>query len=182
MPTVLTLPDRMLRRVDAALGEVILGTAARLIFAGVLLMYFWKSALTKLGDGIMGLFAPSTSAYVQIFPKAVEAASYDISQLSLFHWAVALAGTWAEFVLPALIVLGLFTRLAALGMIAFIVVQSIVDITGHNAAPADIGGWFDGASGALIADQRALWLFLLICLVVKGGGPLALDKVLAARA
>lgn len=178
MQYVLTLPDRAMSRADLAIGDLVLGTSARLIFAGVLFLYFWNSALTKLGDGVLGLVTPSASAYIQIFPKAVEAVSYDFSQLGVFHWAVAVAGTWAEFILPVLIVLGLLTRLAALGMIGFVIVQSIVDITGHNAAPADIGAWFDGASGALIADQRAFWVFLLGYLVIKGGGPLALDRFL----
>lgn len=178
MQHVLTLPDRAMARADGAIGDLLLGTGARLIFAGVLFLYFWNSALTKLGDGLLGLFSPSASAYIQIFPKAVEAVSYDFSQLGVVHWAVAVAGTWAEFILPVLIVLGLFTRLAALGMIGFVLVQSYVDITGHNAAPADIGTWFDGASGALIMDQRAFWVFLLGYLLVKGPGPVALDRFL----
>jgi putative oxidoreductase len=40
----------------------------------------------------------------------MEAVLYDTSQLGLFQWAVVVAGTWAEFVLPALIVLGILTR------------------------------------------------------------------------
>jgi len=88
---------------------------ARFVFAVTLLMYFWSSAMTKLGDGIMGVFIPSSGAYAQIFPKQLEAVVYDVSQLSIFHWAVVVAGTWAEFILPLLIVIGLFTRLAALG-------------------------------------------------------------------
>lgn len=90
----------------------ILPTLGRFLFAAVLLLYFWKSGMTKLGDGILGFLQPSVGAYAQIFPKAMEAAGYDTSQLSVFHWAVVVAGTWAEFLLPALIVLGLFTRLS----------------------------------------------------------------------
>ena len=52
----------------------ILPTLARFTFAAVLLMYFWGSAMTKLGDGIFGLFSPSVGAYAQIFPqKAITA-------------------------------------------------------------------------------------------------------------
>ena len=178
MQATLTLPDRALSRIDIALGDLVLGTRARLVFAGVLFMYYWNSALTKVGDGVFGLFQPSASAYIQIFPQAVEAVGYDVSQLSIVHWAVVVAGTWAEFLLPVLLVIGLFTRLAALGMIGFIFVQSIVDITGHGVAEADIGAWFDGASGALIMDQRAFWVFLLLYLVFKGGGPLSMDRLL----
>ena len=169
-------------RLSAGLSRIapaVLPTLARLVFAGVLLIYFWNSARTKLGDGIAGLFQPSDGAYIQIFPKVVEAAGYDFSQLGVFHWAVALAGTWAELLLPALILLGLFTRLAALGMIGFVVVQSLTDIWGHGVGGDDLGRWFDVASGALILDQRAMWVMLLLTLVLLGAGPLSVDRMLA---
>lgn len=153
-------------------------TAARVIFAGVLFVYYWNSALTKLGDGFFGFLVPSTGAYIQIFPKTVEAAGYDISQLGVFHWAVVVAGTWAEFILPVLIVIGLFTRLASLGMIGFVVVQSWVDVTGHGLGATDIGAWFDGNASSLILDQRAFWLFVLGYLVLRGAGPISVDAVL----
>lgn len=163
------------QRVVTMLGTLdwLLPTLARLVFAGVLLAYFWNSGMTKLGDG---LFSPSVGAYAQIFPKAMEAAGFDPSQMGLWRTLVVLAGTWAEFLLPVLIVLGLFTRLAALGMIGFVVVQSLTDIVGHGAA---FGAWFDRASDSLIADQRALWCLLLVTLVIKGAGPLSLDRILA---
>jgi len=160
-----------------ALAPVVLPTLARLVFAGVLLVYFWSSASTKLD----GLLTPSAGAYIQIFPRVVEAAGYDFGQLGLYHRVVVLVGTWAEFALPLLIVLGLLTRLAALGMVGFVVVQSLTDVIGHGVAGDDLGAWFDGASGALILDQRALWLVLLAVLVFKGAGPLALDRLLAGR-
>ena len=90
-----------------------------------------------------------------------------------------LLGSWAEMILPLLILLGLFTRGAALGMIGFIIVQSLTDIFGHGADAATIGGWFDRASDALILDQRLLWVFLLLVLVVQGGGRYALDHWLS---
>lgn len=149
----------------------------------MLLVYFWNSALTKLGDGITGLFSPSTGAYVQIFPRAFEAAGYDSSQLSLFQHLVVLAGTWSEFILPALIVLGLLTRLAALGMIGFVAVQSLTDLYGHGgiAHTETLGAWFDRLPDGVILDQRAFWLFALLTLVIKGAGPLSLDRVLASK-
>lgn len=155
-------------------GDVVLPTLARLVFAGVLLAYFWKSGLTKLGDGFFGFLMPSSGAYAQIFPKAFEATGYDTSQLGVFHWAVVTGGTIAEFVLPALIVLGLLTRISAIGMIGFIVVQSLTDIVGHGA---EFGGWFERMSGDLIADQRAFWILALLILVFKGAGPLSLDRL-----
>ncbi|MBT8456698.1 MAG: DoxX family protein [Rhodobacteraceae bacterium] len=164
-----------------AIAPFLIPTLARLIFAGTLFVYYWNSALTKFGDGITGLFLPSAGGYIQIFPKAFEAAGYDVSQLGTFHWLVVLAGTYAEILLPILIVIGLFTRLAALGMIGFVIVQSVVDIIGHGLGAADIGSWFDGMPSALIVDQRAFWVFLLLVLVLRGAGPLSVDRLLSRR-
>ena len=165
-----------------AIGPAALTTIARLIFAAVLLMYFWRSGVTKLGDGVFGFLSPSDGAYAQIFPKALEAVSYDSSQLGLFHWAVATAGTVAEFILPLLLIIGLFTRLAALGMIGFVVVQSLTDIYGHGVGGRDLGAWFDAASGSLIMDQRTLWVMLLLVPVFLGAGPLSVDRALSGGA
>ena len=153
---------------------------ARFIFAAVLLIYFWNAGLTKLGDSFFGFLNPSFGAYAQIFPKAVEAAEYDPANLSAFHWLVTVAGTWAEFILPALIIVGLATRLAALGMIGFVVVQSLTDLYGHGAIEhaETLGAWFDRFSDGLILDQRAFWIFTLVVLVVKGAGVLSLDHAL----
>jgi putative oxidoreductase len=165
-------------------GDDALPFLARLTFAGVLFVYFWNSGLTKLGDGIFGIFNPSLNAYAQIFPKAMEAVSFDVSQLTVFHWAVVTGGTIAEFVLPILIVIGLLTRLAAVGMIGFIIVQSLTDLYGHGAItdPGTLGAWFDGPSDALILDQRAFWVLCLAILVFKGAGALSLDRLLFKNA
>ncbi|MEL6701204.1 MAG: DoxX family protein [Pseudomonadota bacterium] len=180
----MTLPPfatRLSDRLDAA-APAVLTSLARFVFAAVLLIYYWNSGQTKLGDGILGIVRPDFGAYAQIFPKAMEAAGYDVSQLGLFHWAVVVAGTWAEFILPLLIVLGLATRLAAVGMIGFIAVQSLVDITGHGLDAASIGGWFDRDASALILDQRAFWVLGLLILVFRGGGPVSLDRLLFKHA
>jgi len=151
----------------------LLPTAARLVFAGVLAGYFWSSALTKLD----GPFSPTIGAYAQIFPKAFEAVGYDPGQMSFWQGLVVLLGSWAEVVLPLLIVIGLATRLASLGMAGFVLVQSLTDIFGHGS---DSGAWFDRASDALILDQRGLWMLLFAVLIVKGAGPLSADRGLMA--
>jgi putative oxidoreductase len=110
----------------------------------------------------------------------VEAYGYDPSQVPFVPWGIVVyAGTYAEFILPVLIVLGLFTRLASLGMIGFILVQSYVDIAFHGVDDKTIGAWFDRFSDAAILDQRTLWIFLLLTLVVKGAGAISLDALWA---
>jgi putative oxidoreductase len=170
----------LLTRLDAA-GDWLLPLLARFTFAATLAGYFWSSALTKLGDGLFGFLSPSLGAYAQIFPRAMEAAGYDASQLGLFHWAVVTAGTLAEFILPALIILGLATRLAGLGMIGFVLVQSLTDIIGHGADASAIGAWFDRVPDSHILDQRLFWIVLFVTLIVKGAGPLSLDRLIARR-
>ena len=176
------LPNSLIAWIEPA-SVPVLTTLARFIFAAVLFMYFINSGLTKIPDGFDSLLSPSFNAFAQIFPKGAEAASYDITQATVFQKTVILAGTWAEFVLPILIVVGLFTRYAALGMIAFVIVQSWVDLFGHGGwgDPKVLGAWFDGAPDGLILDQRFFWVFLLLYLVFRGAGPLSLDHLITRR-
>ncbi len=177
----------ILRAIDSAgdrlalLAPGVLPVLARFIFAATLLVYFWASGVTKLGPGVSGLLFPSDGAYAQIFPKALEAAGYDSSQLGTWAWIVTLGGTWAEFLLPLLVIAGLLTRPAALGMIVFIVVQSLTDIRGHGADAATIGAWFDRDASSVILDQRGLWLLLLCVPLFLGPGWLSVDRVLRPR-
>ena len=177
--TLTALHDAVFSGLERATVPV-MTSLARFIFAAVLLIYYWNSGLTKLGDGFLGFLFPSDGAYIQIFPKAVEAAGYDFSQLGTFHWLVVVAGTWAEFLLPLAIVIGLFTRLAALGMIGFVAVQTLTDLYGHGgiAHEGTLGAWFDRMPDSIVLDQRAFWVFVLLYLVFRGGGPLSVDRLL----
>lgn len=177
--TLIGLHGRFFTSIESRLDGWFLGLLARFLFAAVLLVYYLNSAATKVGDGIAGFFAVGDNAYFQILPGVVEAYGYDASQVPFFPWdIIVVAGTYAEFILPLLIVLGLFTRLSALGMIGFILVQSYVDIAFHGADAKTVGAWFDRFSDAAVLDQRALWVLLLITLAVKGAGAVSLDHVL----
>ena len=178
MNNLLTMYQSIFAKIETTTNNWFLPSAARLVFAGTLFVYFIKSGMTKLGDGFFGFLSPSTGAYGQIFPKAMELVGFDTSQLSWFHWLVAVAGTWAEFILPVAVLLGLFTRFAAFGMIGFVFVQSYVDVFGHGLGAKFIGTWFDSNPSAIIFDQRAFWVLMLLILVVRGAGPLSLDRVL----
>jgi putative oxidoreductase len=178
MRRLIALQDRLFAPLGS--GDAALAFAARFAFAASLAIYFFNSGLTKIGDGITGIFQPSLGAYAQIFPRALEAAGYDVEQLGVFHWAVVTAGTWAEFVLPALIIVGFFARLASIGMIGFIIVQSLTDLFGHGAweDPAVLGAWFDRMPDGVILDQRMFWVLTLAIIVFKGAGWLSLDRFL----
>lgn len=154
----------------------LLGLSARAVFALVLTGYFWASALTKI-DG----FGLSANAYAQVFPRQLEAAGYDPSALPLLAHAITAAGTLAEFALPLLIVLGLFTRLSAAAMLGFLAVMTLTDLYGHGAGPQTVGAPLDRDPSALLWDQRLLWAWLMAVLVQAGGGALSLDALLRRR-
>ena len=178
MHALLKLYNKPLGALEAILGPWLLPTLARFTFAAVLLMYFWSSASLKLGDSIFEL---GFGAYGQILPLAFDAAGYDTDNLTLFQKAIAYGGTYAEFALPALLLIGLFTRLAALGMIGFTLVQSYVDIYGHMADETAIGSWFDRISDSAIMDQRLLWITLFTLLFIRGAGPLSADRLIGLK-
>ncbi len=158
------------------------GLLARFVFAAVLFMYYFNSAKTKVGDGLAGFLTIDDGAYIQILPTVMEQYGYDASQIPAFPYQlIVYAGTYSEFILPVLIVAGLFTRLAAAGMVGFVVVQSYVDITAHGADEKTIGAWFDRVPDAAILDQRALWVFLLTYLAIYGAGKVSLDHVLGGN-
>lgn len=158
----------------------LLGLITRFAFAAVLWAYFLNSARTKVGDGFLGFFSISPGAYYQIALPAVEAAGGDVDAVAVLPWGLIVAmGTYAEFVLPLLIVIGLFSRLAALGMIGFIAVQTFVDITVHQIGAEAIGGWFDRFPDSVIADQRLLWIVPLSVIILKGPGLLSVDALLS---
>ncbi len=179
---IVTLHRTVFGAVERALEGWFLGLAARFVFAAVLWLYFLNSARTKVGEGLLGFFSISDGAYYQIALPAVDAAGGDVSQVAFIPWGLMVVmGTYGEFVLPLLVVLGLFTRIAALGMIAFVAVQTLVDVTVHQVGPETIGALFDRFPDSVILDQRLLWVFPLAYLAVKGAGAVSLDT-LAGRA
>nr|WP_170680379.1 DoxX family protein [uncultured Ruegeria sp.] len=172
MTALISTYNNTMEKVDLA-SNWLTPTLARLVFVAVLLVYYWNSAMLKI-DG--SIFSPSAGAFGQIFPKAAEAVLYDVSQMTFFQRIVIFFGTVAEFVLPALLLVGLFTRLAALGMIGFVWVQTLTDVTGHNVP---LGSLFDNAISLM--DQRVMWTFMFLVIVINGAGPISLDRLLRLK-
>ncbi|PKP63412.1 MAG: hypothetical protein CVT86_05270 [Alphaproteobacteria bacterium HGW-Alphaproteobacteria-8] len=158
--------------VSPALGSA-LSLGLRVAFALSLLPFFLASVATQI-DG----FTLTDQAYFLILPQYMEAVAYDPAQISWpGHLYVAL-GTLAEAVLPVLLVLGLATRAAALGMVLFIVVMSVTDIWFHGVPDAVVGALLDPYPYALILDQRLIWCALLSALAVVGGGRVSFDALI----
>lgn len=161
---------------ENAVSNWLPGFLARFVFAATLALYFLNSAQTKVGEGVLGFFTVSGSAYYQIALPAVEAAGFDPAQVPFIPWGLVVhLGTYSEFVLPLLLVLGILTRLSALAMIGFITVQTVVDIVVHQVGSETIGAWFDRFPDSAILDQRLLWIFPLFILVIYGPGRISVD-------
>lgn len=179
MTAIINLYNRVSSALSAAGDQWLTGLLARFVFAAVLYGYFLSSAKTKVNEGILGFFSIADGAYYQIALPAVDAAGGDVDAVSFIPWGlVVTAGTYGEFILPLLVIIGLFGRIAALGMIIFVAVQTFVDITVHQVGAETIGALFDRAPDAVIMDQRLLWVFVLSIIVVKGPGLLSVDTLL----
>ena len=178
MNIIYRLEEAVLGPLARALNAGLLALLIRLTFLAVVAVFFWNSAMGKIGEGITGLWTPSVGAYASIMPKAMEAVGYDPSQLGIGAKLFVIAGTYGEFLIPFLVVIGLFARASAIAMIVFILVMSYVDVTGHGVGGEAFGAYFDRIPDAKILDQRTLWIVLLVGLVAKGGGWLSVDGLL----
>lgn len=161
--------DRAIPPIVPAIPPHLTALVVRAVLSFFLLMFFWKSALTKVvgpGDaGFLGyLMVDIDRALIQMAPYAYqEVASFDANALGIEYWAMAYAGTYAEFLLPALVAVGFFTRLASLGMVGFVLVMTYVDVTGHFTD---------------IDYMRGLWIVGYLYLVLRGGGWLSVDRLM----
>jgi len=82
----------------------------------------------------------------------------------------ALCGTFGELFFPTLLVLGLFTRLGALGLFAVnaLAVVSYWHVLGNDGYEAALG-------------QHVLWGFMIAVIAIFGSGAVSLDQLLRGR-
>lgn len=115
---------------------------------------FWASGWLKLTnwDSTLGLF--ETEYHVPVLPP----------------YAAAVAGTFGELFFPALLVLGLYGRIGAIGTF---VVNAMAVISYSNVLLAE------GSEAAL--GNHILWGTLLAGLIVFGPGKLSVDAWLDRR-
>jgi putative oxidoreductase len=115
---------------------------------------FYRSGLTKW-DGFLQLSGGAEFLFAAEFKLHIFGQQYPYP----FPIAAAYGAGIAEIVLPILLVFGLFTRFAALGLL---VMTAIIQITIPE-------GW---------ANFHLPWAAMALALVVFGGGRLALDSLL----
>ena len=134
------------RLAETLLSESLLLLVARCGIAAV----FFLSGRTKV-DGILHI---TDSAY-SLFET-----EYKLPLLS--PYVAAHAATYAEHFFPILLVLGLFTRCAALGLFGMTLVIEI--FVYPDAWPTHLS-----------------WAAILLPLIAKGGGQYSLDRLLSVR-
>jgi putative oxidoreductase len=102
--------------------------------------------------------------------STVELFTYEYHVPLLPPTAAAVAGTFGELFFPLLLVLGLFTRVGALGLFAVnaLALYSYWHVLG--------GDGFEAARG-----QHYLWGYMLLVLATCGAGVFSLDKLLDQR-
>ena len=114
---------------------------------------FYKSGMTKW-DGFLQLSGGAEFLFTSEFKLHIFGQQYPYP----FPYLAAYGAGTAEILLPILLVLGLFTRFAALALLAM---TAIIQITVPE-------GW---------ANFHLPWAAMALTLVVFGGGKVALDAV-----
>lgn len=107
---------------------------------------FWKSGLTKVASWQTTVALFEDEYRLPLLPPEV----------------AALLGTAMELVCPVLLVLGLLTRLGALGLLGMTAVIQLL-VYPEN--------WV----------EHLTWASLLVLLAIRGAGPISLDHFLGAR-
>jgi putative oxidoreductase len=115
---------------------------------------FYKSGMTKW-DGFLQLSGGAEFLFASEFKLHIFGQQYPYP----FPLVAAYGAGIAEIVLPILLVLGLFTRFAALGLL---IMTAIIQITVPE-------GW---------ANFHLPWAAMALTLIVFGGGKIAVDALL----
>lgn len=135
------------------LPEDLISFVSRLAIASV----FWRSVQTKItGWDVFG----QSLQFFNVSPTTVMLFQYEYQLPFISPQTAAYAGTAAEFFFPILLVLGLATRFAALGLL--VVTGVIQFLVFPEAWPTHI-----------------LWFALLMYLLKHGAGKLSLDHLLS---
>ncbi|MEE4277266.1 MAG: DoxX family protein [Halieaceae bacterium] len=149
MQTLMTFPERVSGILS---GRVIQGAAlltCRIALAGV----FWRAGRTKIEEGTLLSISESTRFLFEYEYSGVPLPT----ELSLY------LATYAEHIVPILLVLGLATRLSALALLGMtMMIQFFV---------------YPDAWWAV----HSLWAAMCLVLISAGGGALSLDEVLMRR-
>lgn len=149
-----TLPERLflLERLAHRLGP-----AAQVALRFALAAPFFRSGLTRW-DGFGRLSDSTVYLFTEEFRLHLFGAEVPYPAPQLFAHAAGIA----ELLLPAMLVIGLFTRTAALGLL---LMTCMIQLTIPD-------GW---------ANFHLPWAAMALALLAWGAGPLSIDGLLARR-
>ena len=138
---------------NGAMAEGIALLFTRVALAGI----FWRSARTKVEDGSI-LTIKDTTFY--------QFSDAPFNQVPLINGDLgAYVTTYTEHLLPVLLLLGLATRLGALGVLGMtLVIQTFVF--------PEMAVWW---------QTHILWVAMALVLIVRGGGLFSLDRLIGYR-
>ena len=142
----LTRYDAITTRLSGALPESLVLAFVRVVLAGV----FWRSGQTKVVEG----------SWFTLTDTTYELFRTEYAGVPLPPEFAAVMANAAEHILPALLLVGLFTRFSALGLLGMtLVIQFFV----YPDA------WW---------PEHSLWAALALILILRGSGRFSLDAQL----
>lgn len=141
--------DRLIAALCGAVGEGLMLLFVRVVLAGV----FWRSGQAKLADG----------AWFTLSPGTWDLFRTEYAGVPLLPGLAAPLAAGAEHLFPVLLVLGLFTRAAALALLGM---TMVIQVFVYPDA------WW---------NVHALWTALALVLILRGGGTIAIDHSLTRR-
>jgi putative oxidoreductase len=147
---LITAPyNRAVELLSAPWVESLMLLFVRISLAGI----FWRSGRTKVVEGSWLTISDTTKFLFQ----------EDYKNVPLPPELGAILSTYAEHVFPILLVIGLFTRASALGLIGMIMVIQIFVFP---------EAWW---------SVHMIWIALALTLIVRGGGLFAIDAMLTRK-
>ncbi len=149
MNFVTTQYNRAVELISAPWVESLMLLFVRVSLAGI----FWRSGRTKVVEGSWLTISDTTKYLFQ----------EDYKNVPLPPELAAHLSTYAEHLFPALLVIGLFTRLSALGLIGMTMVIQIFVFP---------EAWW---------SVHMIWIALALTLVARGGGQFSLDSILTRK-
>ena len=141
--------DAATRRLSGVVPESLLLAFVRVVLGGI----FWRSGQTKVEEG----------TWFQLTETTYELFRTEYAGVPLPAEFAAVMANAAEHVLPALLLAGLFTRGAALGLFGMTLTIQVFVYP---------DAWW---------PEHSLWAALALVLVLRGGGLFSLDALLARR-
>ena len=148
--SMFALPDK----VENLLAKLFPASLGSLILRFALAVPFFKSGLTKW-DGFLQISSTPELLFTEEFKLHLFGQTFDYPFPALMAWGSSIG----EIVLPILLVLGLFTRLSAFGLL---MMTALIQLTIPD-------GW---------ANFHLPWAAMAIAIIVIGAGKLSLDALL----